>query len=1110
MANVYAGLAAPSHDFDLDRYRHDIRAPVADGELMLTDLVLAVEQANATQDSRRKLDIIKALVDKADAGANPILDRYVLLRLLAPHKDRTAVYGMGCKGLLIYWSKAVLSSSSKDILQRFIDSPQSDTTTTASADADDDADADADTNTTERYEHIACYPERAVFAALSCVPEIRHRTPCLTAREAAATCQRITHAYHDKERLLVSGPGMVSSIHGDTVIEELKDLVQWITPAEARFITIVLLRRVTHGVEPSTVWAAMYHDADRFIKRNNDFLALARWSWLATKAEAESPTGYEQSADVALVPPLNITVGTPFVPMTCSVARSPYLMQWLFMSSTGAIEEGAALPPKVKARLLVMPGNLWFVPVAAGGQLANNFADIDHHPASSGPRRAVYKEQLPILKGMRNAGLLDVDACRGLVISYVLTAEGVRFGRARKAHMHITAAHAATAVNFDDSTFSAPSADERADVPDDLSLLISKNKHSLLSVDVAGRKSKKPKAAAAAPKAAKVLVQEKYDGDRLLAHVMDDGTVLLFTRNGKAVENVYTDVRVALENAFRMQKSQHIPKSCILDGELIVVDKAGKPANWVSAKWKYDTGNRMAKRQNLAEAAKTTRGVVTLIFPDDVLPADDDPTTDISILPAATATEAFGTADNARWEARPLGEGFSLQYVIFDVLWYAGKPVHHQPCSQRLTLLKSIDALKHHNPFFRLVNPCYEINTSQELINLLQICIKDKREGLVLKDMEASYEFRRSVRVQKVKLKGPDVNCAVIGGGFRLTANPRMVCLITAICDDARESMFVYCRVEHFEGDHPSRVIEHVMSSPSRVVVSTIVRQLKSNPAEVLINSGPYNLRVSHPIPSIKHIILQWEPVARQSSDSSGEPLRSHTVHFWQGFPDDMQWVIAPSDCGFALSVHGDLRPLNAGENVDKSVECPIAAVPRFPVGRIEFDQLEPYANIDTASSTQMKYEHAQQTDQCVRIALKLQIERLRRPPLKSQNLLLALRILYGLDNPTVQWPQPKRLTFAGGGGKELTALLLKYDMPAIRDAERSVMFHNTTGKSQWTMYRRSALRSIVDGFKQQRAKRELLSRLQLLKDENSMPLIRYMQQCSADLEDSGSDIFEL
>ena len=1112
--NVYAATSHPQDPFNLAGYVHHQGRRSAARELMLADVVAAVDEARHTLDKRHHLDIIKGLVDIADAGDNPVLDRMVILRLLLPHKDRHAVYGMASRGILIQWSK-VVSATAKSTLQQFVDHPPYSQARRGTAEASPDDDTEQP-NT--QVHDIACYPEQAVFAALSSMPEVRLRESCLTAREAASTCQRITQAYHDKERLMVSGEGLQTSIHADTVTQEMKELIQWITPAEARFMTIVLLRRVTHGVEPSTVWAAMHGDASRFVARNNDFLELARWSYEASHAApSQGYAGVSEMLKVVRAP--EITVGTPFIPMTCDVAKSPYLMQWLFASSTGSIEDGVTLLPLAQSRLIVLSGNRWFVPSAAGGSpLRNNFVEISEHPnASKKGSRIVYKDQLPILNGMRDAEMLDVQACNGLMISYVMTAGAVRYGQPRQGHMHITAAQVAAGADFDGKA-ELPDASECAEVPDDLSVLISKATNPLLSIDAAGAKAVATKRKPAAPERApsKLIVQEKYDGDRLQAHVSEDGSVRLFTRNGKSVENVYTDVRTALESAFRMQQDQHTPKSCVIDGELILIDQTGAPAPWVSAKWKYDTGNPLAKRLKLAEvaAAAPPDAVLTLIFPDDVGAADDDPTTDVSILPASTALEAFGEADNQRWEARQLDAGLSLQFVVFDVLWFAGQPVHQKPYAQRLGLLKSLPALRSQatSSAFRVVPSSREISTSKELVGLLQECIERQREGLILKDPNAGYDFRRTVRVQKVKLKSQDINCVVLGGGFRLTGNPRMVCLIAGICDDSRQSVLAYCRTEHFVGDHPSQVIQHLVSSPSLVYASKIAQALKQQQS-IELPAGAYTLRAEQPSKDLKHVVLRWDPVNESAkSDSTGELLRSHTVHYWQGLPDDMQFVIAPSDCGFGLSVSGDLRPLTIGENVDHSVGCPVAAVPRFAVGRLEFDHVAPYTDyIDTPSTTRAKFEHGQIVQTCVRTALDAQIARLRRQPLSGQRLLLALRILYGLDNETLQWPQPKQVKFDGGGGKELAALLVKYELPPLQRAERNVLFSGATGKSQWTLYRRTPIRSVVTGLRKLRKRRQQLQRLQALKAANASPHLmrstgRGMEDASDDSSDGSTD----
>jgi hypothetical protein len=81
-----------------------------------------------------------------------------------------------------------------------------------------------------------------------------------------------------------------------------------------------------------------------------------------------------------------------------------------------------------------------------------------------------------------------------------------------------------------------------------------------------------------------IIIQTKYDGDRLQAHVRSGGqTVKLFTRRGVDVTEIYSNI------AKRLQKWYTEDGACVLDGELIVIDSAsGKPLAWSNEKWRHN------------------------------------------------------------------------------------------------------------------------------------------------------------------------------------------------------------------------------------------------------------------------------------------------------------------------------------------------------------------------------------------------------------------------------------------------------------------------------------------------------------------------------------------
>ena len=109
-----------------------------------------------------------------------------------------------------------------------------------------------------------------------------------------------------------------------------------------------------------------------------------------------------------------------------------------------------------------------------------------------------------------------------------------------------------------------------------------------------------------------VIVERKWDGDRLLAHIgITDSKQLpevwLFTRHGTPVHNMYRDIKTSLQNAF----SGFACGGYVLDGELIVVDTTeNKPMPWCNGKWRFDGGGGMS----VEEAKKQPIGLASIVM----------------------------------------------------------------------------------------------------------------------------------------------------------------------------------------------------------------------------------------------------------------------------------------------------------------------------------------------------------------------------------------------------------------------------------------------------------------------------------------------------------------
>ena len=65
----------------------------------------------------------------------------------------------------------------------------------------------------------------------------------------------------------------------------------------------------------------------------------------------------------------------------------------------------------------------------------------------------------------------------------------------------------------------------------------------------------------------KFTVEWKYDGERAQVHVLEDGTVRVFSRNSENTTGKYPDVAGYIKEAMKDNV-----KSCILDGEIVAYD----------------------------------------------------------------------------------------------------------------------------------------------------------------------------------------------------------------------------------------------------------------------------------------------------------------------------------------------------------------------------------------------------------------------------------------------------------------------------------------------------------------------------------------------------------
>ena len=115
-----------------------------------------------------------------------------------------------------------------------------------------------------------------------------------------------------------------------------------------------------------------------------------------------------------------------------------------------------------------------------------------------------------------------------------------------------------------------------------------------------------------------VIIQTKYDGDRLQAHV-HGAVIRLFTRRGVDVTDLYSDVATQLKKWYTQDGA------CVLDGELIVVNsKSGEPLPWSNEKWRHNhraeaTGETDSPLVSDLVSERAADCVVMLEYSDNVL-----------------------------------------------------------------------------------------------------------------------------------------------------------------------------------------------------------------------------------------------------------------------------------------------------------------------------------------------------------------------------------------------------------------------------------------------------------------------------------------------------------
>ena len=613
-----------------------------------------------------------------------------------------------------------------------------------------------------------------------------------------------------------------------------------------------------------------------------------------------------------------------------------------------------------------------------------------------------------------------------------------------------------------------------------------------------------------------IIVQTKYDGDRMQAHIhlviIREGNrdiptieVELFSRKGHATHKIYTDIAATLKRAFAACLDPKAIAPCVLDGEIIVVDEKGDPMAWSDRKWSHDTGFELSLAQPLsALQPKDMQSIVRLIpedsdgmslaglpFANDADDDDADTGIEAGVRTLGDALHEFRDDLDARIiKARRLTGG-SLQFVVFDVL-LMGKLVelHAQPYKKRLELLTSLFLdLGDMQNVVKLAESHTDVQTVGHMQSLLIKSIESRTEGLILRCPSAQYTFGRSHMINKLKLKGPDINCAIIGGGHCMRTNPRRFGILVAVRNG--QSFFSYVRVVFFENNNPSQLMSLIRDANTSVQVSDIKQRLNEKLTRFHLELGLYRVDVKKY--SLEYeggegaLSVQWIP--KRSMRVNGRRLRKWTVHFPYGISDDIFYLVAPNDCGCGMSVRGDLRPVDLEMAAKHHAGSPVP-VPRFAVGRIEFDML--LEDIDDVSTVVRKLDEDRDARQILQDTMLQYVRRMRRTPARKARLMeLHKTLISYLSHATpdggrekLEWPLGKDISYGeiidpdvfNADLNEFKTLLKLDDLtvPSLSDEERSALLGGYH-KSQWSFLKdQGALQAAQEDLHTESVSREV------------------------------------
>ena len=981
---------------------------------IVADALNASEQYPSLN-SDKKTALVSALLDQALASRpdNPVIEVFALLRILLPQMDNRSVYGFKTTGLIKSFAKAMEKNgglsgkAAASQLLEWIKEPKP----------------------FENGHGLVTLPEVAIARANSrCFPDTPQQAP-LSIMDIAIICQRLTNTYKERHKQKVitlvdprNNDLSMMSVHVDSVAEVLAGVLPLLSYVECKLLVKLLLRTVPIGIGPQTVLNGLGPSLSNFLKFQLDLGRLA----LSAVMHPDTPG--------------TLVCGVPFSPMTCNVTSSPYLMKWLF-SKEDTVQTYIA--PKL-GRLVIHSSGAWFVPLkGSSSAMRNRFVDLESSAAVAIKAR---QRHMYIMRAIKRSGALINDKnAHGYLISYMLYEENGLYvlllnGVKTLSTVIKSIEFVDASVGLDDPSKSNSKEQTVASL---IQSLIKRSEPFTLTVENKAlnnvnvmvtshydypdpaRKNDK-KVVNATTKG--MIVQRKMDGDRMQAHILMGANgkpeVRLFTKKGRPVQTLYSDVAQELEHAMLHDQP------CILDGEIIVVNSEGNPLPWCSTKWRYNSS---------ATPQKGTPGqVVTLVKSAAYGYNPVDGEGELTFAPHVSALMAWtelGASERDRLKARAIlqDDKASLLFVIFDILMFRGRDTANLPYSERLSQLRQVHSLarlKHS----KVITETWFVQNTEQLIEKMGYIVQQKGEGLVLKDPRAKYEFTRSLHQRKLKISGPDINCGVVGIGFTHSHNPRMWGLLTVVhgSSSSSSSLWVYNRIESLEGDKIKTAAEHVLSLSSLVSLDQV---LQHTTREKAIQRGAYSIYSTKTHQTA--FTVTWE--------RSGATC---TVHFLQGRPKDVQWLCDPFECKFGISQRGDMYPVDWRAKVEDAQDEVVVPVPRFPVGRIQLDDHQ-RSEFDSVASIEAKFRQAADEMTCIQDFFQRRIKQLRTKPPDARKLEEIRRILMGRENPKESWPQTISMMYRLD---EFSNLLKKNNFDELNAGERMVLAGMPTA-SQWDTF---------------------------------------------------------